>query len=433
MENAPSNKRPVPTYLLVIAAMILGVIVGPLLGKDAVGFGALGALTIALIKAVATPLLFLAIVRAVVTTEVSGRSLGRMTVIALINVSIAIAIGLTVSNVFKPGAHLSATATPAAADYASKQLDFLKTVESFVPTDIVTPFQKNAVLSVVLLALMLGFALRVVRREAKRLSAIAPTDEDCMQGASPQDEAITLAQGARVIEQAIEALFKVTEVILSWVLKLIPLAVFGVVAKTVGEHGLAPLRGLAIYVFVGILGLSLHALLTYQAWLLFYARIPLRTFWSAAREPMVVAFGSNSSLATLPVTLRALDKLGVSRSSSAVGACVGTNLNNDGIVLYEGMAALLVAQAHGVDLSLAGQLMIALVCIVAAMGVAGVPEAGFISLAIVLNAAHLPLDILPMLLTVDWVIARGRSVTNVLSDMVLSIVLDARQSRAAPS
>jgi DAACS family dicarboxylate/amino acid:cation (Na+ or H+) symporter len=410
MTQEPSNKRAVPTYALVIAAMILGVIVGPLLGKDAAGFGALGAITIALIKAVATPLLFLAIVRAIVTTEVSGRSLGRMAVIALINVSLAIALGLTISNVVQPGSHLSASATPAENDYASKQLDFLKTVESFVPTDIVTPFQKNAVLSVVLLALMLGFALRVVRRQG-------------------QEE----AAGARVIEQAIEALYKVTEVVLGWVLKLIPLAVFGVVAKTVGEHGLAPLRGLAVYVAVGIAGLALHALLTYQAWVVLYARVSLRKFWSAAREPMVVAFGSNSSLATLPVTLRALDKLGVRREASAVGACVGTNLNNDGIVLYEGMAALLVAQAHGVHLSIPAQLMIALVCIVAAMGVAGVPEAGFISLAIVLNAAHLPLDILPMLLTVDWVIARGRSVTNVLSDMVLSIVLDARERRAAPS
>lgn len=414
MEQPTSNPRSIPAYLLVIAAMILGVIVGPLLGKDAVSFGVLGSLTIALIKAVATPLLFLAIVRGIVTTEVSGRSLGRMAVIAVINVSIAIAIGLLVSNTFKPGAHLSASATPAANAYASKQLDFLKTVESFVPTDIVTPFQNNAVLSVVLLALMLGFAVRVVRREGSA------------------EEGGTLAHGARVLEQGIEALYRVTEVILGWVLKLIPLAVFGVVAKTVGEHGLAPLRGLAVYVGVGLLGLSLHAVLTYQAWLFFYARMSLRKFWSAAREPMIVAFGCNSSLATLPVTLRSLDKLGVSRESSAIGACVGTNLNNDGIVLYEGMAALLVAQAHGVDLSLAAQLMIALVCVVAAMGVAGVPEAGFISLAIVLNASHLPLDILPMLLTVDWVIARGRSVTNVLSDMVLSIVLDAKRARAAP-
>jgi DAACS family dicarboxylate/amino acid:cation (Na+ or H+) symporter len=418
VSDAPSEARSIPTYLLVVAGMVLGMIAGTLLGKGAADLGALGSITIAMIKAVATPLLFLAIARAIVTTQVNGSSIGRMAGIATINVSIAITIGLTVSNVFQPGKQLAGLvgdAQASATDYASKQLDVIKTVESFVPTDIVSPFAKNAVLSVVLLALLLGFALRRVRRQTEG-----------------QDN--ELAQGAVVLERGIEALYGVTEIILGWVLKLIPLAVFGVVAKTVGEHGFAPLRGLAVYVGVGLLGLTLHAVLTYQAWLVLWARIPLRRFWSAAREPMIVAFGCNSSLATLPVTLKALDKLGVSRSASAVGACVGTNLNNDGIVLYEGMAALLVAQAHGVDLSIAAQLMIAVVCMIAAMGVAGVPEAGFISLAIVLNAAHLPLDLLPMLLTVDWVIARGRSVSNVLADMVLSIALDrADRSRAAPS
>jgi Na+/H+-dicarboxylate symporter len=412
------GRRSIPTYVLVLAGMALGMIAGTLLGKDAVSLGTLGSITIALIKAVATPLLFLAIVRAIATTQVSGGSIGRMAVIATINVSIAIGIGLTVSNVFQPGKHLSLLVDAASAngaDYASKQLDVIKTIESFVPTDIVSPFAKNAVLSVVMLALLLGFALRRIRHQTA-------------------DRESEVAHGARVLERGIEALYGVTEIILGWVLKLIPLAVFGVVAKTVGEHGLAPLRGLAVYVGVGLLGLTLHAVLTYQAWLLLWARLPLRQFWSAAREPMIVAFGSNSSLATLPVTLKALDKLGVSRSASAVGACVGTNLNNDGIVLYEGMAALLVAQAHGVDLSISAQLMIAVVCMVAAMGVAGVPEAGFISLAIVLNAAHLPLDLLPMLLTVDWVIARGRSVSNVLADMVLSIALDrVERARAAPT
>lgn len=408
VSEATPSERSIPTYVQVIAGMLVGMAVGGWLGPGAVVLGTLGSITIALIKAVATPLLFLAIVRAIITTQVSGGSMGRMALIATINVSIAIGIGLTVSNVFQPGKHLaglvSAVHVPAAG-YEDKQLDLIKTVESIVPSDVVSPFAKNAVLSVVLLALLLGFALRRIRRR---------TD----------GHGSDLAQGALQLERAIEALYAITEIILAWVLKLIPLAVFGVVAKTVGEHGFAPLRGLAVYVAVGLLGLALHALLTYQAWLLFWARMSLRKFWAAAREPMIVAFGCNSSLATLPVTLKALDKLGVSRSASAVGACVGTNLNNDGIVLYEGMAALLVAQAHGVDLSLLQQLTIALVCMIAAMGVAGVPEAGFISLAIVLNASHLPLDLLPMLLTVDWVIARGRSVSNVLADMVLSIALD---------
>jgi DAACS family dicarboxylate/amino acid:cation (Na+ or H+) symporter len=163
----------------------------------------------------------------------------------------------------------------------------------------------------------------------------------------------------------------------------------------------------------------------------FFARIDLRRFWRAAREPAIYALGTNSSLATLPVTLKALDELGVRKSSSAMGACVGTNLNNDGIVLYEGMAVLFVAQACGVQLNLGEQLLAAGTALIAAMGVAGVPEAGFISLALVLSTVGLPLELLPLLLTVDWVIARARSLTNALSDMVLSILIDQQGERDA--
>jgi DAACS family dicarboxylate/amino acid:cation (Na+ or H+) symporter len=175
----------------------------------------------------------------------------------------------------------------------------------------------------------------------------------------------------------------------------------------------------------------LHVIVVYQTWLLVLGR-SLSTFWRAAREPLFYALGANSSLATLPVTLKALDRLGVSRGASALGACVGTNLNNDGIILYEGMALLFVAQASGIELSVADQVVAAAVCLVAAMGVAGVPEAGFISLAVVLNTMKLPIELLPLLLTVDWVIARARSATNVLSDMLLSIVVDAGRAPEDP-
>jgi DAACS family dicarboxylate/amino acid:cation (Na+ or H+) symporter len=138
---------------------------------------------------------------------------------------------------------------------------------------------------------------------------------------------------------------------------------------------------------------------------------------------MVYAFGTNSSLATLPLTLDALDELKVSKSASRLGACIGTNFNNDGILLYEAMAVLFVAQAYGIDLSLGQQVMAALMSLVAAIGVAGVPEAGVVSLSLVLTAVGLPLEVVPLLLTVDWLVARMRSVTNVLSDMTVSIAI----------
>ncbi|MBK6514724.1 MAG: dicarboxylate/amino acid:cation symporter [Polyangiaceae bacterium] len=395
--NGPAPPK-VPFYAVILGAMILGLVAGPWLGAYTAIFGEVGKVVINAIKAAATPLLFFAIVHAILKTEVNGKAALRMVGIATTNTTIALATGLLLSNVLRPGDHLTLVTDGAGSPspYAGKKVDFLKTFVGYIPTNVLTPFVDNAVLSIIILALLFGFALRRVKRERPE---------------------------SHFVEDLVETLLRVMEVVLAWVIKLIPLAVFGVAAKTVAENGYAPLKGLAVYVVVGLVGLCLHITVTYQAWLLI-AGLPLRRFWREAREPMVYAVGTNSSLATLPATLQALGRLKISKESSTLGACVGTNLNNDGIVLYEGMAVLFVAQASGIDLSLSDQILASITCIVAAMGVAGVPEAGFVSLALVLNTIGLPIDILPLLLAVDWVIARARSVTNVLSDMVLSILLE---------
>jgi len=130
----------------------------------------------------------------------------------------------------------------------------------------------------------------------------------------------------------------------------------------------------------------------------------------------------------LPLTLKNLDELKVSKKSATLGACIGTNLNNDGILLYEGMAVFFVAQAAGIHMDLTTQLTAALICVMGTIGIAGIPEAGFITLSLVLTTVGLPTEILPMLLTVDWILGRGRSVVNVLGDMTVSIALDEKRT-----
>ncbi len=116
--------------------------------------------------------------------------------------------------------------------------------------------------------------------------------------------------------------------------------------------------------------------------------------------------------------------MGVSPQSARLAACVGTNLNNDGILLYEAMAVLFVAQYYGIPLDFGRQLLAAASCVVAGIGIAGVPEAGLISLALVLTTVGLPTEILPLLLTVDWLLSRCRAVTNVTSDILVAVLLD---------
>jgi Na+/H+-dicarboxylate symporter len=127
--------------------------------------------------------------------------------------------------------------------------------------------------------------------------------------------------------------------------------------------------------------------------------------------------------------------MNVSPGSARLAACVGTNLNNDGITLYEAMAALFLAQAIGMNLPLGAQFVIIFASIMAGAGVAGIPEAGLIVLPLVLSAAGLPDEMialaLPLLLPVDWIIARARSGVNVMSDMLVAVLLDRGSEGAA--
>jgi len=382
-------------------AMVLGLLTGAYFGPAAIPLGAFGKIYIQLIKAIAIPLVLFTIIESIIGTELSWKTASRWLIIVGINAFFALVIGLSLSNIVKPGVGFSADGTPFAGQSvaAPKEFSAVEFITSAVPESIIQPFAENNVLAVVLIALLVGIAIRSYLH-------------------SPGAE-VSLHSAQRLCH----AVNGVINTILVWLIALVPLAVFCVTARTVGEYGFAPFTALAWYVCLGCLGLALQIVLIYPLWVRFVGGIPLGEFFRAAQRPIACAFGTNSSLATLPVTLRALDDLKVPKAASRLGACIGTNFNNDGILLYEAMAVLFVAQAAGVHFSLGEQVFIAVISLAAAIGVAGVPEAGIVSLSLVLTAAGLPLEILPLLLSVDWIVARMRSVTNVMSDMTVSVAV----------
>jgi DAACS family dicarboxylate/amino acid:cation (Na+ or H+) symporter len=235
---------------------------------------------------------------------------------------------------------------------------------------------------------------------------------------------------SKTLLEVLDRLLLVCHFALNGVIRWVPLAVFGVVLESTLKNGLAPVGGLSAYLGVALAGLLAQNLFVYLPWIKFKGRIGIRRFWTEAKEPVVYALGANSSLATLPLTLKALDRLKIGKEAQALGACVATNINQDGILLYEAMAVLFVAQYYGVNLSLPEQLLAGLSCVLAAMGVAGVPEAGLISLALVLTTVGLPTEVLPLLLSVDWIVARARSATNVMSDLTLAILVEEDKNRS---
>ncbi|HLP00100.1 MAG TPA: dicarboxylate/amino acid:cation symporter [Fimbriimonas sp.] len=404
-----SAAKPLRSIGYIIVSIILGVAVGlvskanPSLNIDAKSFGDLGKIFVDLIKAVAAPLLFFAVTDAIVTTEISWKPARRFLAIVAVNTILATAIGLTIANVFRPGDHLDfglPTGDTSLLNSAKdKSATFLGFIDSLLPNSILEPFVTGNILGVVFLAVISGAALRTFHR----------LNEPWVQS----------------LNNFIHGGYRISERVITWLVMLAPVAIFGVIAKSVGTSGFDNLPGLARYVGFALLGLSIQTFVVYPMWIIVTRRVPLRDYFRVAAEPVINAIGINSSLATLPLTLKALEKLNVSKESSRMAACIGTNLNNDGILLYEAFAVLIVAQALNIEMTLATQLSVAVICVIATLGIAGVPEAGIISLAVVL--ATLKIDfhaILPVLLTVDWIVARMRSVTNVMADITSSIAID---------
>jgi DAACS family dicarboxylate/amino acid:cation (Na+ or H+) symporter len=150
------------------------------------------------------------------------------------------------------------------------------------------------------------------------------------------------------------------------------------------------------------------------------------------RDALVMAFSTSSSTVTMPVTYECLkDRVGLRDESASLGALVGSNFNNDGTALYEAMSALFISQLIGMTLTLPQQLIVVLTSIVAAVGAAGIPEAGLVTMTLVFTAVGLPTSYIALLLTVDWFLDRCRTTINVMGDMNVACLLDGRTRKVA--
>lgn len=430
-----------PLYARVLLGVFLGAVVGSLSGTGPIvagitaeDLGRLGMLVIRLLKLLAVPLVLFAILDAFARTAISLKMAGRLGLICLVNVSIAMLIGLALMNGLEPGLswrnHLTdlATAVGATAGSGPKAVEGatlapLANIDRYIPESLVEPFLKNNIISVVLAGLLFGAAFRRAKHHASE--AVLADNSASLTAAGESVE----MQGLATLERLIAAVLAVLIQALEWVVKLIPFAVFGVLAQVVGKSGLGIFMHLWTFLWVILLGMALHALIYYPLVAWGVGRKAPRIYLGKGADAIFTGLSTNSSLATVPITLKCLtQRMGVSERSARMAACIGTNLNNDGITLYEAMATLFLAQACGIDLSLSQQLVVVAASIMAGVGVAGIPEAGLVVLPMVLAAAGFPdaaiALALPLIMPVDWIIARCRSGVNVMSDMLVAILLD---------
>ncbi len=243
--------------------------------------------------------------------------------------------------------------------------------------------------------------------------------------------------GARV-HAISQMIVQVNDALLAFILLLMRLAPIGIFCLVTARFGEAQLEGnladvlrqTGAYFGTVLAGLFVHALVTLPLILwIFTRRNPFR-FMMQMGQALLTAFSTASSTATLPVTMEcAVTNAGVSKRSSEFVLPLGATINMDGTALYEAAAAIFIAQAIGFDLTLTQQVVVAVTATLAAIGAAGIPEAGLVTMIIVLNAVGLPVEYIGLILSVDWLLDRFRTAVNAFGDSVGSAVVD----RAFPS
>uniref|UniRef100_UPI00286C6EC7 dicarboxylate/amino acid:cation symporter n=1 Tax=Chamaesiphon sp. OTE_20_metabat_361 TaxID=2964689 RepID=UPI00286C6EC7 len=400
----------IPLYLQIVIALIIAVIVGvllgagkPILSKDIIEHLALpSTLILKALRTLATPLIFLAIIHTFLTAEIPSNSGRKLSILLVTNTLVAIGIGLLVANGLRPGAGGQSLATSSTTQSTVKQLDPWGLIADIIPDSILKPLVDNNVISLIFVALSFAIILRAIKTEQIK---------------NNRQEYLSIEQGVGILFEAVIG-------ILHWVIALVPIAVFGIVAKTIAIQGFAPFKALGSFVVAVIIALLLQAAY-------YLTRVKLGSwvspvqFLTGGSAALITAFSTASSTATMPITFNALiEKVGLRESSASLGALVGSNFNNDGTALYEAMSALFISQVLGQNLTLVQQVMVMLTSIVASVGAAGIPEAGLVTMTLVFTSVGLPTEYIAILITVDWFLDRCRTAINVMGDMTVSAIID---------
>jgi len=222
------------------------------------------------------------------------------------------------------------------------------------------------------------------------------------------------------------------DVLMKFVLLLMNLAPLGIFCLVTARFGEAAEGGrfwqelsqIGWYFTTVLVGLAIHVTVVLPAIYWVVRRQNPYTYLMAMSRSLLTAFSTASSSATLPVTMECVEEAGVSKKSAEFVVPLGATINMDGTALYEAVAAIFIAQALGFDLGIAGQAVIAVTATLAAIGAAGIPEAGLVTMLIVLNAVGLPIEYIGLILTVDWLLDRFRTAANCFGDAVGASIVE---------
>ncbi len=377
--------------------------------------GPVGKIFLRLLFMLVIPLLFSALVLGVAGMG-DPRNLGRVgakTLAYTVVVSaIAVLIGITLVNVIRPGdgispelrqrllagaaersANLSTAAAPATG------MDLLTNI---VPDNPVKAAANGDMLAVIFFSLMVGIGL-----------------------------ALTQTPAAERFGHAVEGLFEISMRLIHIVLAVAPIGVFALLFNLTADLGYEILAQLARYVFVVLLALALHQFVVYSLAVRLLGGMSPVAFFRGIQEAMVTAFSTSSSNATLPTALRvAEEELRLPPAVSRFVLTVGATMNQNGTALFEGVTVLFLAQFYGIDLTLARQATVVVICILGGIGTAGVPSGSIPVVAMILGLVGIPVEGIGLILGVDRFLDMCRTVLNVSGDLAAAVVVSKGEKRA---
>jgi Na+/H+-dicarboxylate symporter len=405
-------------WVQILVALFAGIAVGILLNPSQgllseptsliVGewFALPGNLFLAIIQMVVIPLVMVSIILSIAANKSVEhiRKNGIGLVIFLIGIAvIAVIIGIVVGKVIQPGNYIdpgliSHNQTDVSFEQDSGEIS-LRTIPSNIvslfPQNIIGSIFKSQMLQLVIFSFIFGFAL---------LSLTGKT--------------------GRPLIDLFQSIQSVSMEIVKWVMLIAPLAVFGLIAQLMIKTGLEVLIGLGVYILTVLFGLAI--LMVFFMLLVFFVgrRNPF-VFLYNIKDPLLLAFSTDSSAATMPLSLKtAREKLKVSRSVSQFVIPIGATINMSGTALYQGLATMFMAQLFGIELPLAVLISLIVTSVGASIGAPATPGVGIVVLSSVLVSAGIPLAGIPLILGVDRILEMSRAVLNVAGDLVACVILD---------
>ncbi len=403
-----------PLHWQIAIALALSVLVAWPSGPETTLFGValvdvldfFGGLFLNALKMVVVPLIVSSIivgVRNMAGQDAFGRVGAKTVGFYLVTGLIAVATGLVLVNLIAPGSGDSAQALRAALPDASVVLekvegrgagDLVNVISRAVPPNVIEAAANTELLALIFVSVVFGYFM------ARMKGAAADTLQNFWGGIHDVMIAITM-----------------------WVMRFAPIGVFALVTKTLMISGLGSLGALAWFFVTVLAALAVHFFLTLPLLQRFVGGIRPYAYYGKIAPAQLTAFSTASSSATLPVTLNSAEKAGISKRTTGFVLPLGATVNMDGTALYECVVVLFIAQIYGIDLGLAGQVTVVALALLTSIGVAGIPSASLVAIALILPAVGLPVEALAVVLVVDRVLDMCRTSVNVTSDLTVTALV----------